>query len=143
MAGSHEGGKHNRVITMEEFSNAWKKSKKPSKQIKFKANAPLHIKRKLLSARLSKDLTKKHGKRNFPLRKGDKVKIVRGNYYGTTGKVELVDTKYQRVYIENTERIKRDGTKSLYPVHPSNVIITELIMNDKKRKESLERGKSA
>lgn len=124
---------------MNEFSNAWKSSKNPGKQRKFRHNAPLHIKRKFLASRLSKDLTKKYGKRNMPVRKGDRVKIVRGQYSGTLGKIDRIDLRNQRIFIEGTDRIKRDGTKSLYPVHPSNVIIHEMVLDDKFRKQKLER----
>ncbi len=58
------------------FSDKWKASKLPRKQRKYLANAPLHIKRKFLSANLSKELRKKHGKRSIPIRKGDTVRIM-------------------------------------------------------------------
>ena len=122
-----------------EFNISWKRSKQPRKQRKFRANAPLHLKRKLLSSRLSKDLTKKHNTRSMPVRKGDKVKIVRGQFSGHMGKIDRVDTKRERIYIEGTDRTKLDGTKSLYPIHPSNVIIYDFVLDDKKRKEILER----
>jgi len=122
-----------------EFSNAWNSSKKPSKQRKFRYNAPLHIKRKLLSARLSKELSKKHNTRSLSVRSGDKVKIVRGQFSGKIGKIDFVNIRRQRIFIEGTDRTKIDGTKSLYPIHPSNVIIQELNMDDKYRKQILER----
>jgi len=40
----------------QKFSTTWKASKQPRKQRKYSANAPLHIKRKMLSANLSKTL---------------------------------------------------------------------------------------
>lgn len=122
-----------------EFSSAWIRSSNPGKQRKYRANAPLHVKRRFLSSRLSKDLTKKHNTRNVPVRKGDKVKIVRGSYSGTTGKIDRIDVKRERLFIEGTDRTKMDGTKSLYPIHPSNVIIHELVLDDKRRKDLLER----
>ena len=121
------------------FSTAWKSSKKPSKQVKYRAHAPLHIKRKFLSARLSKELTTKHNIRSLPLRTGDKVKIVRGTYKGKIGKIDHVSVKKERVFIDGTERIKTDGTKSFYPIHPSNVIIQEASTEDKYRRKSIER----
>ncbi|HIH39178.1 TPA: 50S ribosomal protein L24 [Candidatus Woesearchaeota archaeon] len=124
---------------MNEFSNAWKSSSNPGKQRKYRFNAPLHKKRKFLSARLSKDLTKKHSTRNIPLRKGDRVKVVRGSYKGTLGKVDRINLKRERIFVEGTDRTKRDGTKSLYPIHPSNVIIYDLVLDDRMRKQMLER----
>lgn len=122
-----------------EFSNAWKKSRKPSKQRKFRLNAPLHTKRKMLSARLSEELTAKHKTRNIPVRRGDRVKIVRGNFRGHSGKIDRLNIKKERIFIEGTDRTKIDGTKSLYPIHPSNVIIMDLNLDDKRRKQILDR----
>ncbi len=122
-----------------EFLPSWKRSSQPRRQIKFRENAPLHIKRKLLAARLSKELTKKYATRNIPLRKGDKVKVVRGQYKGHIGKIERVDTKKLRIYVGGMERTKTGGTKSLYPLYPSKVIIQELILDDARRKQVLER----
>jgi large subunit ribosomal protein L24 len=122
-----------------EFINSWKRSIQPRKQVKFRANAPLHIKRKFFSARLSKELTQKYKVRSMFLRKGDKVKIVRGNYNKHIGKIDHVDTKRERIYVEGTDRTKTDGTKSLYPIHPSNVIIQEISLDDKRRKLIIER----
>ncbi len=122
-----------------EFSTKWKSSKRPGKQRKYRKNAPLHIKRKFLSTHLSKELIKKHGKRNIPVVTGDKVKVVRGQYKGRENKVERVDVKTTRVYVTGIERPKKDGSKSLVPVRPSSIIITELNLADKKRKASLEK----
>ena len=66
----------------QKFSIHWKSSKQPRKQRKYAANAPLHLRKKFVSANLSKDLRKKQGKRNIPLRKGDIVKIMRGKFKG-------------------------------------------------------------
>jgi len=121
------------------FSNSWKSSKKPNKQVKYRANAPLHIKRKFLAARLSKELTAKHNKRSATVRKGDTVKIVRGQYKGKTAKVDHTSVKQERIFIAGTERTKIDGTKSLYPIHPSNVVIQTLVLEDKNRKKIFDR----
>ena len=120
------------------FSTKWKSSKQARKKRKYIAKAPLHIKQKFISAHLSKELAKKHSKKSVKIRKGDKVKLVRGQFKNKTGKVERVMLKKSRIYIENIQNLKADGTKSFYPVHPSNVIITELDLSDKKRKNKLE-----
>ena len=122
---------------MKEFSTAWKSSKKPRKQRKYLANAPLHIKKDFLSAHLSKDLRKRFKMRNIAVRKGDRVKIVRGQFRGKIGKITEVNKKNIAVFIEGTEIVKRDGSKSFYPIHPSNLIITELSLDDKYRKEKV------
>jgi large subunit ribosomal protein L24 len=119
------------------FSKTWIKSKQPRKQRKYIANAPLHIKRKMLKSRLSKELTKKYERRTLGVRKGDIVKIVRGNFKDHSGKVEKVFTKKLRLHIEGIQLIKKDGNKVYYPIHPSNLIITTLNLEDKERKKIL------
>ena len=88
---------------------------------------------------LSKELKKKYGKRNLGLKKGDKVKIVKGQFKKRVGKVERVDLKKTRVYISGIEVAKKDGTKAALSIHPSNLIITELDLDDKMRLKILER----
>lgn len=120
-----------------EWSSSWKASTQPRKQRKYRHNAPLHTKQKFVSVHLSKDLRKKHGKRNIMVRKGDTIKIMRGQFTGKTGKVIKVDLKKSRLHIEGIENIKKDGTKKPYPMQPSNLMITELNLEDKLRQEKL------
>jgi large subunit ribosomal protein L24 len=115
------------------FSIKWKASKQPRKQRKYLANAPLHIKRKMLSVNFSKDLRKKHEKRNILLRKGDIVKIMRGKFKKKQGKVTEIKTKKGKIYIENMQVKKQDGSKANIPFRASNLQIIELNMEDKKR----------
>ena len=124
---------------MKTFSKAWKGSKKPRKQRKYRAKAPLHLRKKLISIHLSKDLIKKYGKRNMPTRKGDKVKILRGQFRKKDGKIERVDRKRNKIFVAGIELVKKDGSKALRPIDPSNVMIIELNLDDKKRKAKVER----
>ena len=121
------------------FSKHWKASRQPRKQVKYRANAPLHIKHKFMSANLDKDLRKKYGKRSFPIRKGDSVKIMRGEFKKKTGKVGLVDLKKLRIAIESLQKTKKDGSKINVWFDPSNLQIKELNLDDKKRSNALER----
>jgi len=125
----------------QKFSKQWKASKQPRKQRKYRANAPLNIRHKLISANLSKELRKKYGKRNFPIRKEDRVKIMKGEFKKKTGKIELVKLKKLKVTIEGIYRTKKDGTKVSVYFDPSNLQIQELNVEDKKRRQALERGK--
>jgi len=92
-----------------------------------------------MAAHLSKDLRKKHSIRSIPLRKGDTVKIMRGQFKKKTGKVESILLKQYKAYVAGAERTKKDGSKSFYPLDPSNLLITELNLEDKKRSEILKR----
>jgi large subunit ribosomal protein L24 len=114
-------------------------SKKPSKQRKAQFAAPLHRRHKFLSARLSDELREEYGKKSIPVRKGDTVKIMRGDFVGHEGKVEKVSLKKGRIYVEGVTVRKADGTERFYPIHPSNVMITKLEMKDEERRKALER----
>ncbi|MBS3100528.1 50S ribosomal protein L24 [Candidatus Woesearchaeota archaeon] len=124
---------------MKKFSGAWKSSRKPRKQRKYRLNAPLHIKQKLVHSHLSKDLRKKYSRRSVSLRKGDKVKIMRGQFKKQEGKVDSISTKDTAVFVSGIEITKKDGTKRLVSFNPSNLMITELNLDDKQRQEILER----
>ncbi len=121
------------------FSKKWKASKQPRKQRKYLANAPLHIRRIFLSSNLSKDLRKKHDRRSFSLRKGDKVKVMRGKFKGKEGKVDIINLATRKVSIEGLQIQKKDGTKVNIFFQPSNLQIQELNLEDKKRIKSLEK----
>jgi large subunit ribosomal protein L24 len=122
-----------------EFSTNWKGSKQPRKQRKYLANAPLHIKRKLMSAPLSKDLRKKYSKKNTSVRKNDSVKVITGEFKGKTGKISVIDTRKMKVNVEGLNITKKDGSKANVWFDCSNLIITELSLDDKMRIEALNR----
>ncbi|RLE46916.1 50S ribosomal protein L24 [Candidatus Woesearchaeota archaeon] len=118
---------------MKNWSKSWNKSIKPRKQRLFVRNAPLHVKSKLMGSHLSKELRVKYKSRALRVRKGDKVKILRGQFKGKTGSVERIDTKKQSVFVTGIEILKKDGSKTLYPLHYSNLLIIELNVSDKFR----------
>lgn len=122
-----------------DFSNNWKKSKQPRKQRKYRHKAPLHIKQKFTHAHLSKELRKKYGKRSMGLKKGDKVKILRGKFKKEEAKINRIDLKKCRAYIDGIEITKKDGNKIPYPINISNLLIIELRMDDKKREKIVNR----
>lgn len=115
------------------FSTAWKSSSQTRKQRKYSYNAPSHIASKSLASHLTPELREKHGRRSVRIRIGDKVKVVRGEHKGTTSAVERIDVTRKKVYLTKIEIIKKDGTKTLIPLEASNLIITELNTEDKKR----------
>lgn len=124
---------------MKLFSKAWKGSKKPRKQRKYRAKAPLHVRKKFVSIHLSKDLIKKYGKRNVPVIKGDKIKVLKGQFKKKEGKVERINRRSCKVFVTGIELVKKEGSKILQPLDPSNLLITELNLDDKKRKAKLEK----
>ena len=121
---------------MKAFSNKWIRSRQTRKQRKYRSNAPLHLRQKFMRVSLAKDQRKAH--RSLGLRTGDKVRIMRGQYKGKDGKVERVDLREERVYVTGIEMAKKDGSKTLYPIHPSNLMIESPVLDDKKRKQKVE-----
>jgi len=117
------------------------KSKKPSKQRKFLYQAPLHLRHKFLSAHLSKELRKQWNRRSLSLRKGDEVKVMKGKFKGTRGKISKIDLKKLKVYIENIKRRKVSGEEVHVPLRPSNLLILNPVMKDPKRKKIVQRSK--
>ncbi len=111
--------------------------KKPSKQRSMMYNAPAHQARKLLTAPLSEELRTSQGRRSYPVRKGDTVKIVRGDFAGVEGKITDIDTQRQRLFIEGVQREKTAGTSTNVSVNSSKVKITKLNLDDKWRAESI------
>ena len=125
----------------QKFSKTWISSTQPRKQRKYRYNAPLGIKRKFISINLSKELREKYGIRGIKPRTGDKVKIMRGSFKSKSGQIEKIDVKNTKIYIAKIELTKKDGSKSKSPIHPSNLQITELNLNDKFRKNKLAENK--
>ena len=103
--------------------------------------APISIKKKLLGVNLSKELRIKHGKMNIPARKDDVVKIMRGKFKNKKGKIVNVRTKMSRIEIEGIQVKKQDGSKVNIKLHPSNLQIVELTLEDRKRSKNLKMKK--
>ncbi len=119
-----------------------KRVKNPGKQRKRLFNAPAHIRHKLMAAPLSNELAASRGAKTLPVRKGDTVQIKRGDNKGFEGKVSRVDLKAYRIYLEGLTREKVDGTNIFISIHPSKVQIRSLNLDDKWRKNILERKKA-
>ena len=123
------------------FSKNWNASKSPRKQRKYRTEAPISIKKKLLGVNLSKELRKKYGRRNIPVRKDDVVKIMRGKFKNKKGKILKVKIKTSRIEIEGIQVKKQDGSKVNVKIQPSNLQIIELNIEDRKRNKSLKERK--
>ena len=93
----------------------------------------------MMAAHLSEDLQDKYGITTLPVKVKDKVLILRGDFAYTKGEVTEVDLKRMRLYIDGVTIEKTDGTERFYPVHPSNVVITDLNLKDDRRSRIIER----
>ncbi|OGS55747.1 MAG: 50S ribosomal protein L24 [Euryarchaeota archaeon RBG_19FT_COMBO_56_21] len=120
-------------------------STKARKQRKARYNAPLHKKRRMVSAHLDSALMSEYNVRSLPVRKGDTVKVVRGNedFRKIESKVARVDVKNLKIIVENVTVAKADGTQKPKPIDPSDVVITKLDLSDPWRKEKLDSLKGA
>jgi len=114
-------------------------SSKPSKRRKALYTMPLHLRHKLLTAPLSKELRERHRVKRLPVRVGDVVRVVRGSWTGHEGKVVRVNLKRARILIEGVQVKKADGTPVYYPIHPSKVVIVKLNLDDPWRRGIVER----
>ncbi len=110
-----------------------KLSAKRGKQRKRVYNAPLHVRRRIMSSHLSTSLREKYGRRSMPIRKGDEVLVMKGSYKGKEGKVSMVQRKKYKVFVDNVSFEKKDGTKVKVPLHSSNLMINKLNLEDPKR----------
>ncbi|KYH38717.1 MAG: 50S ribosomal protein L24 [Candidatus Bathyarchaeota archaeon B23] len=96
--------------------------------------APLHRRRRALSAPLSPELRAQYGTRSMPVRRGDTIVVLRGDWKMKEGKVTRIDSKRMRIYIEGLTREKMDGSTVPIPLRPWNVMITKLDLSDPWRK---------
>ncbi|KAF6209891.1 hypothetical protein GE061_015645 [Apolygus lucorum] len=116
--------KFNRMVTM---------SARKNRRRHF--NAPSHIRRRMMSAPLSKELRQKYHVRSLPVRKGDEVMIVRGHHKSQQlSKILQVFRKKFVVMLERVEREKANGAMIPVGIHPSNLVIGKLKINEDRKK---------
>merc|ERR1739845_336164 len=104
-------------------------------------SAPSHLKYKLMSVNLNKDLRAKHAVRSMPVRRDDEVTVVRGKFKGSSGKVSQVYRKRWCLYLEGLSKTKFNGTPIRVPITASNCVLTKLKLT--KDRESLITRKAA
>ena len=123
-----------------QWSSNWLSSVQPRKQRKYRYNAPLHVRRKFVSVNLSPELRKRYTRRSMQVRKGDDIKVTRGSLKSKTGVVERVDLSKSKIYVDDIKVKKSDGSEVLRAMQPSNLMITKLKLDDKKRQAILDRS---
>lgn len=100
--------------------------------------ATMQTRSKQLGSALSKDLRKKYGKRSVRVVEGDNVTILRGEFKGVDGKVAKISTEKSSVAIEGVKKEKTKGDKFDVYIHSSNLVVTSLNTEDKRRVAKLE-----
>lgn len=106
----------------------------PRKQRRKVELSPMHAHRTLLKCRLDEFLQEEYGLRSLPVKKGDLVKIMRGQFRDTEGKVMRVDHKNVRVHLDSATVTKSDGKEASAPIHPSNLMLVKLELNEERKK---------
>lgn len=113
-------------------------SKQPRKQRLALYSVSLHTRHKLLSAPLSRELREKYKTRSLPVRKGDRVRVLSGDFKKLEGDVVEVNTKQGVIQVEGASVAKADGTQITEMIRPSNVLLLRLA-EDRERARILER----
>eukprot|EP01061_Rhynchopus_euleeides_P032704 TRINITY_DN5441_c0_g1_i1.p2 TRINITY_DN5441_c0_g1~~TRINITY_DN5441_c0_g1_i1.p2 ORF type:complete len:150 (+),score=60.91 TRINITY_DN5441_c0_g1_i1:54-452(+) len=104
------------------------------KQRKAHFTAPSSVRRVIMSAPLSKELRGKYNVRSVPLRKDDTVKVTRGTHKGRDGRIVACYRKKWAIHIDKLTNEKGNGSSVQIPLHPSNVQVVQLKLdNDRKR----------
>mgnify|MGYP001405982229 FL=1 len=126
-------------------------SKKAGKQRTSQREAPLHVRRKRMRARLISDDPDLRNVRSVTVRVGDEVELTRGDFShpnsikadtrgkrlgqsrgraGIKAKIASVDTKSGVIFVDGLSQSTADGKEEAVPVNPSNVIVTKLYEGD-------------
>ncbi len=108
-------------------------SKSPGKQRRQVRTASLHERKSLLKCRLDEFLQEEYGLRSLVIKKGDLVRIMRGQFRDTEGKVTSVSYKRGLVFLDNTTITKADGKEASVPIHPSNLMLVKLELDDDRK----------
>jgi large subunit ribosomal protein L24 len=113
-------------------------SAKPSKVRRRMFSASSRRLGKIINARLSDDLRTKYAFKTVRIKKGDSVRIVRGEYAGVEGKVTGVVTRDGAITVEGVYRERVKGEQTPVKISASKVLITSLNLEDKLRKARFE-----
>lgn len=112
-----------------------KKSSQPRKTRKALYEAPLHVRQKLVSVHLSRELRKKLKKRSVPAHKGDKVLVLKGRFKKKQGAIAKVDLKKSLVFVEGILVKTQRGKENMAAIAPSTLVALELAERKPKQKQ--------
>ena len=120
----------------------------PRKQRLARYTAPYHRRHREMSAPIDRGLRERQLSRGFmypramPVRKGDRVMIVRGEGKSKSAtKIAKIDRKgrKRKIYLENHTYFKSDGTELQRPIDASNLVIINPDWSDIRRRNLLTR----
>ena len=118
----------------------------PRKQRLARYTAPYHRRHREMSAPIDRGLRERQLSRGFmypramPVRKGDRVMVVRGEGKSKSAtKIAKIDRKGRKVYVEGFTYFKSDGTELQRPIDASNLVIINPDWSDIRRRNLLTR----
>ena len=117
-------------------------SRKPRTQRTQDRDAPLHRRHRAVRATLSDELREEYDRRNARVNAGDTVEVMRGDHAGETGEVLRVDLKEGHIHVEGVTVETAEGEEVARPIPTSNVRITDLALDDPRRRDRLEGDES-
>ena len=100
-------------------------TRQPRKKRLALYEAGLNEKRKALRMHLSRELRKKMKKRSALPKKGDKVKVLRGEFRKREAKIVEVDVGAGKVYLEGVVAKRQGGKEMPAAIEPSNCMLVE------------------
>ena len=121
--------------------------KQASKQRLSQRDAPIHVRRKRMRARLITDDPDLKHVRSVTVRSGDEIEVLRGDFShpnsvkadsrgkrlgqprgrsGVKAKVTSVDLKNGFIFVDGLSQSTADGKEEAVPISPSNVVVTKL-----------------
>jgi ribosomal protein uL24 len=93
--------------------------------------------RRRMTVPLSKELRRRYGRRNVPIRKGDTVRVLSGSYSGREERVAKITRRDYSITLDNvTLKTAEDKLKPL-ALRPAHLVITRLNLADPWRRRSL------
>lgn len=113
-------------------------SKQPHKQRAARREAPLHERHDQVRAHLSEELREEFDQRSVRVNAGDVVRVTRGDAAGETGDVTAVELDDAVVHVEDVTVETADGEEVPRPLDASNLVVTDLDLDDERRATRLE-----
>ena len=109
----------------------------PRQQRKALYTADLFERRRRMAVPLSRELRRRYGRRQIPVRKGDTVRILSGSFVGREERVAKVDLRGYSVTLDNVTGKTADAKMKPLPVRPNHLVLTKLNLADPWRRRIL------
>ena len=109
----------------------------PRRQRKALYTASTSERRRRMAVPLSRELRRRYGRRQIPVRKGDTVRILSGSYVGREERVAKVNLRSYSVTLDNVTGKTADAKLKPLPVRTAHLVLTKLNLADPWRRRVL------